>query len=89
MPGIDQLTVSAFTVPTDLPESDGTYEWDHTTMVMVEVASGTVRGLGYTYGDLAAAAFSLLRRLRLDKVHFCHTAYPSARSSPASTRSIR
>ena len=33
---IERLDVSAYTVPTDLPESDGTYSWDKTTMVIVE-----------------------------------------------------
>lgn len=48
---IERLTVSAYTVPTDFPESDGTLEWDSTTMVLVEVSAGGERGLGYTYGD--------------------------------------
>jgi L-alanine-DL-glutamate epimerase-like enolase superfamily enzyme len=32
---IQRLTVSAYTVPTDLPESDGTYAWDSTTLVLI------------------------------------------------------
>lgn len=55
MPRIDELRVSAYTVPTDLPESDGTYEWDHTTMVLVEARSGSVSAVGYSYADLATA----------------------------------
>jgi L-alanine-DL-glutamate epimerase-like enolase superfamily enzyme len=51
--GIDQLEVSAFTIPTDLPESDGTLQWDSTTMVVVEVHAGNEDGLGFTYGDAA------------------------------------
>jgi Fe-S oxidoreductase len=47
---IERLDVSAYTVPTDFPESDGTLEWNATTLVVVEVAGG-VRGLGYTYYD--------------------------------------
>jgi len=50
-----RLYVSCFTVPTDAPESDGTYVWDHTTIVVVEVEAGDQRGLGYTYTDAAAA----------------------------------
>ena len=52
---VERLEVSAYTVPTDSPESDGTLEWGSTTMVLVEAHAGGVRGLGYTYGDLASA----------------------------------
>jgi L-alanine-DL-glutamate epimerase-like enolase superfamily enzyme len=47
------LEVSAFTVPTEEPESDGTLEWDSTTIVLVEASAAGERGLGYTYGDVA------------------------------------
>jgi L-alanine-DL-glutamate epimerase-like enolase superfamily enzyme len=49
------LRVSAFTVPTDAPESDGTAEWDSTTVVVVEASSRGETGLGYTYSPAAAA----------------------------------
>ena len=52
---IQRLEVSAYTVPTDVPESDGTYAWDSTTLVLVEVTAGNVQGLGYTYADTATA----------------------------------
>jgi len=52
---IEHLDVSAYTVPTDFPESDGTLEWDSTTIVVVEVTAGEARGLGYTYADTATA----------------------------------
>ena len=52
---IERFDVSAFTIPTERPESDGTLEWDSTTIVVVEVAAGGERGLGYTYGDASAA----------------------------------
>jgi len=52
---IDRLDVSAYTVPTDFPESDGTLAWDRTTLVLVEVSAGGETGLGYTYADTAAA----------------------------------
>jgi L-alanine-DL-glutamate epimerase-like enolase superfamily enzyme len=52
---IQRLEVSAYTVPTDVPESDGTYAWDSTTLVLVEVTAGSVQGLGYTYADTATA----------------------------------
>ena len=54
---VDRIEVSAFTVPTDSPESDGTLRWDSTTMVLVEVAGGGERGLGYTYGDVSVGTF--------------------------------
>jgi L-alanine-DL-glutamate epimerase-like enolase superfamily enzyme len=52
---VEDLDVSAYTIPTDAPESDGTLEWRHTTLVVVEVSAGGVRGLGYTYADTATA----------------------------------
>jgi L-alanine-DL-glutamate epimerase-like enolase superfamily enzyme len=52
---IDRVSVSAYEVPTDAPESDGTLEWDSTTLVLVEIAAGDERGLGFTYSDRAAA----------------------------------
>lgn len=52
---IERLTVSAYTVPTAAPESDGTASWDRTTMVLVEVSAGGKPGLGYTYADTATA----------------------------------
>ena len=51
---VDSVDVSCFTVPTDAPESDGTLEWDSTTVVVVEARSGMVRGLGWTYAPAAA-----------------------------------
>jgi L-alanine-DL-glutamate epimerase-like enolase superfamily enzyme len=51
---IASVEVSAFTVPTERPEGDGTLAWDETTMVVVEpLTRGGVRGLGYAYGDVA------------------------------------
>src|SRR5436305_15089474 len=52
---IERIDVSAYTVPTNFPESDGTYTWDKTTMVLVEASAGGMRGLGYTYADVATA----------------------------------
>jgi L-alanine-DL-glutamate epimerase-like enolase superfamily enzyme len=51
---VESLAVSAFTVPTDEPESDGTAEWDSTTIVVVEARAGDETGLGYTYAPVAA-----------------------------------
>ena len=52
---IHRITVSTYVIPTDFPESDGTLEWDRTTLVLVEVTSGDSTGLGYTYGSTAVA----------------------------------
>jgi len=55
MDAITQLDISAYTIPTDVPEADGTLEWSSTTVVLVEVFAGDRMGIGFTYGDLAAA----------------------------------
>ena len=52
---VERIEVEAFTIPTDQPESDGTLEWDHTTLVVVHATAGGVTGLGYTYADVTAA----------------------------------
>lgn len=52
---IGRVKTSAFTVPTDSPEADGTYAWNSTTMVLAEVEAGGQTGLGYTYADTATA----------------------------------
>ena len=52
---IRSLEVSGFTIPTSSPESDGTLEWDKTTLVLVEIGAGNQRGTGYTYADTATA----------------------------------
>jgi L-alanine-DL-glutamate epimerase-like enolase superfamily enzyme len=53
---IEAVSASAYTVPTDGPEADGTLAWDSTTMVVVEVTAGGRTGLGYTYGPAATVA---------------------------------
>lgn len=52
---ISRVSVSAHTVPTDLPEADGTVAWDSTTIVIVEAEASGKKGIGYTYADLATA----------------------------------
>jgi L-alanine-DL-glutamate epimerase-like enolase superfamily enzyme len=54
---VERIEVSAYTVPTDSPESDGTLQWDSTTLVLVEAIGGGKRGLGYTYGDVSVGKF--------------------------------
>lgn len=52
---IRQIDVSTYTIPTDQPESDGTLQWDSTTLVLVEIQAGDQRGIGYSYADAATA----------------------------------
>jgi L-alanine-DL-glutamate epimerase-like enolase superfamily enzyme len=52
---VESIDVHACTIPTDAPESDGTLEWDSTTIVLVEAHAGGETGLGYTYCESAAA----------------------------------
>ncbi|HTR29729.1 MAG TPA: enolase C-terminal domain-like protein [Puia sp.] len=54
---IHDLTVSAYRIPTESVESDGTLEWNSTTLVLAEVASGGKTGIGYTYGDASIGLF--------------------------------
>ena len=52
---IKDLKVSAYKIPTDAPEADGTIEWNSTTMVLVEITAGDKKGIGYTYAHESAA----------------------------------
>lgn len=52
---IDRVRVNAYTIPTSSPESDGTLQWNKTTMVLVRIEAGGQTGLGYTYADEATA----------------------------------
>jgi L-alanine-DL-glutamate epimerase-like enolase superfamily enzyme len=54
-PRIERIQVSVYTVPTKTPESDGTIEWDKTSLVLVEVLAGGKTGLGYSYADTSTA----------------------------------
>ncbi len=55
-PSVSKISAQAYRIPTDEPESDGTLCWDATTMVVVEVEAGSVRGLGYTYSSDSAVS---------------------------------
>jgi L-alanine-DL-glutamate epimerase-like enolase superfamily enzyme len=54
-PPISRLQAQAFVIPTDAPESDGSFAWDSTTLVVAEAEAGGLVGLGYTYAAAAAA----------------------------------
>jgi L-alanine-DL-glutamate epimerase-like enolase superfamily enzyme len=49
-------SVTFYTVPTDAPEADGTFAWKSTSMVLVELKSGAIEALGYSYADAGTAA---------------------------------
>jgi hypothetical protein len=52
---VERLDVSVHRVPTESLESDGTIEWDSTTVVVVQAHAGGKVGVGYTYSAAAAA----------------------------------
>jgi L-alanine-DL-glutamate epimerase-like enolase superfamily enzyme len=54
---VSRVIVTAYRVPTETPESDGTLEWTATTMVVVRVQADGREGIGYTYADTATAHF--------------------------------
>lgn len=53
---IGKVRASAYKIPTDKPEADGTIAWDSTTLVVVEVSGGNLIGLGYSYADASITA---------------------------------
>jgi L-alanine-DL-glutamate epimerase-like enolase superfamily enzyme len=55
-----------YRIPTDFPESDGTLEWNSTTLVVVRAHAGNEIGVGYTYADTATA--SVVHNLLADVV---------------------
>ena len=54
-PKVEQVDVSAYTVPTETPEADGTFAWQETTLVLVRVAACGASGSGYSFADIATA----------------------------------
>lgn len=54
---IQELSTSAYKIPTASPESDGTLSWDSTTLVLVKIKAGGKEGIGYTYADESTALF--------------------------------
>jgi L-alanine-DL-glutamate epimerase-like enolase superfamily enzyme len=51
---VESVRSSAYRIPTDGPERDGTFEWDSTTLVVVQVHAAGQYGMGYTYADAGA-----------------------------------
>ncbi|MGZ3747906.1 MAG: hypothetical protein ACXWRE_11120 [Pseudobdellovibrionaceae bacterium] len=53
---ISDFRLNVFTIPTQTKfESDGTLEWDSTTLIIVELKTSDQWGIGYTYGDKSIA----------------------------------
>jgi L-alanine-DL-glutamate epimerase-like enolase superfamily enzyme len=77
---ITRGTVSAFRLPTEQPESDGTAVWDATTVVLVELSANGQSGLGFSYADESAAhiAAALFKKVVLGKDAFDIPAIHSA-----------
>jgi L-alanine-DL-glutamate epimerase-like enolase superfamily enzyme len=62
---VTDVRARAYTIPTDKPEADGTFAWDSTTLVVVNVDGGGKTGLGYTYthGSIVALIESTLKEV--------------------------
>ena len=54
-PKVERLEVSAYTVPTETPEADGTIAWSETTLVLVRASACGTTGFGYSFADKATA----------------------------------
>jgi L-alanine-DL-glutamate epimerase-like enolase superfamily enzyme len=57
--GATQITAvraTAYRIPTDRPEADGTLAWTSTVLVVVYVYSGNNRGIGLTYANSSVVA---------------------------------
>src|SRR3954464_6026779 len=52
---IDSVSLAAYRIATDPPESDGTLPWDATTLISVHLAAAGSHGFGYSYASRAAA----------------------------------
>ena len=79
-------SVKVYSVPTDAPEADGTFSWEETTMVLVQLESGPVRALGYTYAD---AATGLAAKKLIDAVVMGSNAFEHAAILQQMLRHIR
>jgi len=54
-PAVRDVRAAAYTIPADESESDGTLEWDATTIVVVEISAGAAEGIGWTYAPAGVA----------------------------------
>lgn len=53
---ISELKATAYTIPTDAPEADGTLSWNATTLIVVQAGGAGTVGTGWTYGSSACTS---------------------------------
>ncbi len=83
---IGDLTLAAYTIPTDAPEADGTLAWDSTTMIVVQAHCDGEVGTGWTYGSPVCAE---LIRGKLSGVVVGHSALDVTGASDAMIKAVR
>jgi L-alanine-DL-glutamate epimerase-like enolase superfamily enzyme len=86
---VTDVEATAYTIPTERPEGDGTLTWDSTTWVLVRVGTGDPGlpvGVGWTYAPAAAA--HVVRDLLAPQVAG-RNALDAARSWEAMVRAVR
>jgi L-alanine-DL-glutamate epimerase-like enolase superfamily enzyme len=83
---ITELKATAYTIPTDAPEADGTLSWSATTMVVVRAHCGSAVGTGWTYGSAAGA--DVVNGTLADEV-IGRSAFDVAGSSDAMVKALR
>jgi len=83
---IARIECAAYSIPTDAPESDGTIEWDRTTLVVTEAHAGDKTGLGYTYCH--SAVVPLIARTLAPEIDG-HNAFAIEESWMAMVRIVR
>lgn len=50
---MEKIKIAAYNIPCDSPESDGTLQWESTTLILVTLQSENKIGLGFSYGHEA------------------------------------
>jgi L-alanine-DL-glutamate epimerase-like enolase superfamily enzyme len=83
---VGDLTATAYTIPTDAPEGDGTLAWDSTTMIVVQAHCDGVVGTGWTYGSPVCAA---LIKDKLAEQVIGHNALDVTGASDAMIKAVR
>src|SRR6266849_1655561 len=84
--GIAEVEVSAYDIPTPVPESDGTAEWKSTGLVVMELSAAHKKGLGYTYTDPGVAR--LVKDVLAEAVRGIHP-FDTAAVHRAMVRAVR
>jgi L-alanine-DL-glutamate epimerase-like enolase superfamily enzyme len=84
---VEAVHALAHTVPTEVPESDGTFEWDRTTLMLALATSEETTGIGYIYGDAEVA--HLVDNVLTPVVVGCGATAPAAAWEKAARRTQR